>query len=116
MEGERRTEVIDGVTIVHTGMYSERLPMNPNFPSYETEEIVEMYDADGNRFYSNYGAVESAQEAIERLAEEGVTAVIGPKSPLGGTNGKFYSNPNPNVVALYIVQEKKEELGTARRV
>ncbi len=116
MEEERKTEVIDGVTIVHTGVYHERFPMNPDRPSSELEEEIEMYDADGNRFYSNFGSMERAQEVVERLAEEGVTAVIGPKAPWGGHNGDFYTNTDPNGVAVYIVEEKKEELGVARRV
>lgn len=56
-----------------------------------------MYDSAENRFYSNVETIEAAQEYIAKLAERGVTAVIGPKAPWREKNAytdEITSNPN----------------------
>lgn len=73
-----RVEVVDGVTIVHTNEYQS---VNCFDGKIREIEVLEIYDNNGNRFYSNFDSVEKANEAIERLAKEGITAVIGPKGP-----------------------------------
>lgn len=106
MEGKK--EVIDGVTVIHTGMTLHYSGFN-----YEpaTEEYVEMYDSNGNRFYSNFESMEEANEKINELAKEGITAVIGPKAPWKNyITGLPVPNRSKTQIGLYIVptQEKKE--------
>lgn len=105
-----RKEVIDGVTVVHTGM-TNSVSVNGHIKS---EEIVEMYDSNGNRFYSNFGSIEEANKAIVTLAEEGITAVIGPKAPCTGYNGQQIPNKSENAVGVFIVSvpEKSDDFSS----
>mgnify|MGYP005980171603 FL=1 len=107
-----RKEVIDGVTIVHSGMTQftyelnhERLP----------REKLEMYDANGNKFYSNFESIEEANQEIAKLAEEGITAVIGPKAPWRDyKTGNPIPNRSENAVGVFIVQvpEKSDDFSS----
>lgn len=94
-------EVINGVKVVHT----ENTEFSPG--KYLRSESIEMYDANGNSFYSNCSSREIAQKVIEELEAEGKKAVIGPKAP-GDDNGKLISNQRKNWVGIYIVKEKEE--------
>lgn len=103
-------EVIDGITIVHSGMTAFVHGQNGKLLP---REGLEMYDANGNRFYSNFESIEKANQAVVKLAEEGITAIIGPKAPC---RDHITGNPIPNksetAVGVFIVSipEKNEEL------
>ena len=96
-DGLRKKKEIDGVTI-----YGDE------------DDNYAFYDADGNRFYSNYVSLEKAEETVNKMAEFGITAVTGPGRPLL-VSGKFVKNKY-NYVGVYIVNgaEKLSEYGTAR--
>ena len=101
-----RPEIIDGVIIVHTGLYMSRLDSKGN---YHPHELLHMYDEKGNKFYSNYSSKEEAAEAIIRLANEGIEAVIGPKAPwTNHLTDELMPNKDENAVGLYIVKEKEQ--------
>ena len=106
MKKLNRKEIIDGVTIIHTGWKMPSYGFNGEIVS---KEILEMYDAEGNRFYSNYDSIEEATIAVERLAKEGITAVIGPKAPcINYITGEPIPNQSINAVAVYIVKEAEK--------
>ena len=91
------TEVIDGVTVVHTGQQRSG------------RDVLIMYDAEGNRFYSNFGSIEKAKLAILKLAENGITAIIGPKAPwIDSKTGNPINNPSKNEVGVFIVSEPEK--------
>jgi len=107
MKDLTRKEVIDGVTIVHSGefTYDEGLP----------REVLEMYDANGNKFYSNFESIEEANQEIAKLAEEDITAVIGPKAPWRDyKTGNPIPNRSENAVGVFIVQvpEKSDDFSS----
>ncbi len=56
----KKVEVIYGVAVVHTGVYYS-----------DGDEALQMYDANGNRAYSNCNSLEEAEQMIERLEAEG---------------------------------------------
>ena len=117
----RRKEIIDGVTVVHTGMsrfvhqgYRSKFSWEGGGHEdlgYSEVEVLEMYDKDGNRFYSNAETLEKAQEYIAKLAEEGITAVIGPKAPWRGQDGKLIPNKSETQVGVFIVNQLEKEQG-----
>ena len=94
-------KIIDGVTVVHTGRYL--------YVHKEKQEILEMYDSNGNRFYSNCVSLEKAEKLVEKLKQEGKNAVIGPKAPWKGKAGQPIKNQSENNVDVYIVKEKEEQ-------
>lgn len=94
-------EIIDGVTVVHTGRYL--------YVHKEKQEILEMYDSNGNRFYSNCVSLEEAEKLVEELKQEGKNAVIGPKAPWKDKAGQPIKNQSENNVGVYIVKEKEEQ-------
>ena len=104
-------EVIDGVTVVHTGvtqyLYDSDGKALPR-------EILKMYDADGNSFYSNCTSLEEAEQMVERLEAEGRTPVIGPKAPVINNDGRPVSNNWENCVGVFIVSPEKEQSNTPR--
>lgn len=105
----KHEEEIDGVRVVHTGMtqYIYDSKGNP-LP----KEILEMYDSNGNRFYSNCSSLAEAEKLVEKLKAEGKDAVIGPKAPWRHhKDGKPIKNQSENDVGVYIVKaiEEKEE-------
>ena len=101
-----RKEIIDGVTIIHTGW---KMPVHDLNGQIFAHEIIKIYDADGNSFYSNFESIEEATIAIKRLAKEGITAVIGPKAPcINHITGEPISNQSINAVAVYIVKEAEK--------
>ena len=106
-------EVIDGVRVVHTGLIEDVYEYDVNgHAEAKLEEVLEMYDANGNRFYSNCSSLEEAQKLVERLKAEGKNAVIGPKAPWKGKDGQPIKNQSENAVGVYIVKEKEDkELG-----
>ena len=112
MDNLKSKEVIDGVTVVHTG-FIQRVLSHESSGS-ELEEIVEMYDSNGNRFYSNFGSIEEANKAIVKLAEEGIAAVIGPKAPWRDNDGKMIPNSSENEVGVFIVSvpEKSDDFSS----
>lgn len=120
-----RKEVIEGVTVVYTGNKSYvHQGYEPKFSfegggyedrGYKLGEDIEMYDADGNRFYSNFDSIEKANKAIEKLAESGITAVIGPKAPWR-VNGKVMPNHSENDIGVFIVSvpEKSDDFSSRK--
>ena len=109
-----KKEVIDGVTIIYHGIFKgdpEELhhpdPLGKTFVFNGKWELVTMYDADGNRFYTNCSSENEAYQVINRLAEEGITAVIGPKAPYLGLVG-LIPNPIDTDVGVYVVQVPKK--------
>lgn len=106
-------EVIDGVRVVHTGLtdYVYEYDVKGHAEA-KPKEILEMYDVNGNRFYSNCSSLEEAQKLVERLKAEGKNAVIGPKAPWMNKDGQPIKNQSENAVGVYIVKEKEDkELG-----
>lgn len=105
----KRKEIIDGVTVVHSGFtYYIHGPQRKRLP----REKLEMYDANGNKFYSNFESIEEASQTIVKLAEEGITAVIGPKAPwLDYKTGNPIPNCSETAVGVFIVSvpEKSED-------
>ena len=99
------TEIIDGVIVCHTGEINYLIREN----EIEPIEKIEMYDLNGNRFYSNFASLEEANKAIEELAGNGQTAVIGPKAPWRGPNGRTIPNVLKNDVGVYIVPVLKRQ-------
>ena len=114
----KHEEEIDGVRVVHTGLTQDIHKGYLYWPNgeyedlgYEEQEILEMYDSNGNRFYSNCASLEEAQQLVEKLKAEGKDAVIGPKAPWTGKGGQPIKNQSENDVGVYIVKaiEEKEE-------
>ena len=112
-------EIIDGVTVVHTGKtqfvhqgYRSKFSWEGGVVDedlgYREEEVLEMYDKDGNRFYSNYDTLEEAQQDVAKLAAEGINAVIGPKAPWR-KNGKLTPSEFETQVGIYIVNQLENE-------
>ena len=108
-----KVEEIDGVIVVHTGMKIERgyLYINGKAINQGFEEILEMYDTNGNRFYSNCSSIEEAKELVKKLKREGKNAIIGPKAPWRGPEGQPIKNRDENAVGVYIIEEKEVEKG-----
>ena len=106
-------EVIDGVRVVHTGLIDYVYEYDKKeYAEAKPKEILEMYDVNGNRFYSNCSSLEEAQKLVERLKAEGKNAVIGPKAPWMNKDGQPIKNQSENDVGVYIVKEKEDkELG-----
>ncbi len=107
-----KKEVIDGVTVVHSGV--TQYIFGPNHKTLP-RKMLEMYDANGNRFYSNFESLEEANKAISKLAEEGVTAVIGPKAPwIDHKTGNPIPNRSENAVGVFVVQvpEKSDDFSS----
>lgn len=110
-------EVIDGVRVVHTGLTLTDYVYEYDVKGHseaklKEKEILEMYDVNGNCFYSNCSSLEEAQKLVERLKAEGKNAVIGPKAPWRNEDGQLIKNQLENAVGVYIVKEKEDkELG-----
>lgn len=99
---EEWKEIIEGVIAVHTGRC---VPFLNKKGEIEEREMIDFYDAAGNRFYSNFESLKEAQEAIKRLANEGTIATIGPKAPWRQpSDGKLIHNGNEKAVGVYIVR------------
>ena len=122
--GLKHEEEIDGVRVVHTGKKQLVRKLKPRFSwdgggyedlGYEEREVLEMYDANGNKFYSNCSSLEEAEKLVAKLKEEGIEAVIGPKAPWRGQGGKPIKNGDKDQVGVYIVKQKeKKEVETER--
>ncbi len=76
-------EKIDGVRVIHTGLimnvhrgYKASL-IGGEYKDlgYEQQECIEMYDFNGNRFYSNCSSKEEAEKLVAKLKKEGKDAV-----------------------------------------
>lgn len=106
---EKYEEVIDGFIVVHTGRTDkkEEYDRDGNYVTRSKEEIV-VYDGQRHRFYSNYDSKERAKEAVERLKNSGIEAIIGPSAPIRDNNGDFMKVKNPAYVGVYIVKQKEE--------
>lgn len=101
-------EIIEGVRVVHTGMKEYIYDNGKQLP----REIIEMYDANGNRFYSNCPSQE-AEKLVEELKTKGKEAVIGPKAPARSySDGKLIINPMEDLVGVYIVKTIEEKENT----
>ena len=121
-----RKEVIDGVTVVYTGNSRDVHQGHRSKFSweggghedlgYKPEEIVEMYDSNGNRFYSNFKSIEEANKAIAELAERGITAIVGPKAPWRGNDGNMIPNRSENEVGVFVVSvpEKSDDFSSTK--
>lgn len=94
----KHEEEFDGVRVVHTGLNDE---MNM--------EILEMYDMNGNRWFTNCPSLEGAQKIVEKLKNDGKEAVIGPKAPGRKADGTLVRNPREEAVGVYIVKEREEK-------
>lgn len=104
----QRIEIVDGVTVVHTGRrhYIHKgifMGINGKKKSlgYELVEILEKYDANGNRLYSNCSSQEEAEKLVEELEKEGKKAIIGPVAP--DYKGRSLKYRCPEWVGVYIV-------------
>lgn len=107
-------EVIDGVTIVYSS--GTLFSFGPNHEILP-RKVFEMYDANGNKFYSNFGSIDEANQEIAKLAEEGITAVIGPKAPwIDSITGNPIPNQTENAVGVFIVQvpEKSDDFSSRK--
>ena len=113
-----KIRIIDDVTIVYTGRKDiSSINYRPSdswdigyMDLYDdSEEIIEMYDAKGNKFAGNCESLEKAYELIEDLAKKGITAVIGPKAPIRGLGGKIFPNPEENAVGVYVVLSPEDK-------
>ena len=101
MDKMKYKEIIDGVTVVHNGKLVSSKSM---------QEGLDIYDENGNKFYSNFNSKEDAALIILKLAEEGIEAVIGPKAPwINCVTGEPMHNKDNNAVGVYIVKEEKKE-------
>ena len=76
-------EEIDGVRVIHTGLIRNvhrgyKLSLKGGEYKdlgYEQQECIEMYDFNGNRFYSNCSSKEEAEKLVAKLKKEGKDAV-----------------------------------------
>ncbi len=106
----KKVEVIDGVSVVHTGDYDTwYLDGKP-----QKIESLEMYDANGNRAYSNCSSLEEAEQMVKRLEAEGKTAIIGRATPVISHDGSVIPNNWEGSVGVYLVSEEKEQSNTPR--
>lgn len=106
----KKVEAIDGVAVVHTGDYDTLyLDGKP-----QKIESLEMYDANGNRAYSNCSSLKEAEQMVERLEAEGKTAIIGPKAPVISHDGSVIPNNWEGSVGVYLVSPEKEQSNTPR--
>lgn len=105
----KHKEIFEGITIIHTGMKENINATNIHGDDMGGREILEMYDADGNKFYANCSTKKEAKELIKKLEETGVQAIIGPKAPWRGDNGELISNKSKKQMGIYIVKEKLQE-------
>ena len=78
----QRTEIVDGVKVVHTGRrhyIHKGILMGINGKKknlgYELVEVLEKYDVNGNRLYSNCSSQEEAEKLVEELEKEGKKAL-----------------------------------------
>ena len=100
-------EEIDGVRVVHTGI-TQYIYDSDGKPL--PREILEMYDANGNRFYSNCSSREESEELVAQLKKEGKDAVIGPVAPARDhRTGSPIKNQMKDWVGVYIVKQKEEK-------
>ena len=104
MDKNSNIEYIDGVKVVHTRLkYAWFIGKKTVY-----HEHLEMYDSNNNRFYTNTWSIEDANKIIEQLAEEGKTAIIGPKAPCRDPlTGQAIPNRG-NAVGVYIVSTKEK--------
>lgn len=97
-----RKEVIDNVVCVHTGSFYYR--------NSEYKELIDFYDKDGNRFYTNTDGIENAERIIAKLRNEGKRAIIGPKAPWrDNTPSGLIPNKSNTAVGIYIIRDSCEE-------
>ncbi len=109
-EKPKKVEVIDGVSVVHTGDYDTwYLDGKP-----QKIESLEMYDANGNRAYSNCSSLEEAEQMVKRLEAKGKTAIIGRATPVISHDGSVIPNNWEGSVGVYLVSEEKEQSNTPR--
>lgn len=102
---EEYSEEIDGVTVVHRGFTYNYVIPGESRPI----ESVDFYDANGNKFYSNFPEREEAEYEIEQLNKLGYSAVIGPKAPYRDILGRVVPNTMENAVGVYIVKEQQKK-------
>ena len=113
----KHEEEIDGVKVIHTGLIKnvhrgyETSLKDGEYKDlgFEEQEVIEMYDFNGNRFYSNCSSKEEAENLVAKLKKEGKDAVIGPKAPWRGKGGKLIKNGAKDAVGVYIVKQKEEK-------
>ncbi len=97
----KNTEIINSVRIVHKNL---KTPSYDNIGNALTHEVVEMYDFNGNRFYTNCSSMKEAEKLIIELKSNGKEAVIGPVA-LSHHNETLINNNIKNTVGVYIVNE-----------
>ena len=105
----QRIGIIDGVKVVHTGRrhyIHKGILMGINGKKknlgYELVEVLEKYDVNGNRLYSNCSSQEEAEKLVEELEKEGKKALIGPVAP--DYKGRSLKDRCPEWVGVYIVK------------
>ncbi len=104
---EKYTEEIDGVTVVHTGIIGDFAYKD----GITSHEVIEMYDHNGNKFYSNCSSLDQAEKLVECLKIAGKKAVIGPKPPyIEDADRNLIDNNNSSSVGVYIIKELEEEM------
>ena len=95
------TEIVGGVTIVHTGKLrfcKTGVSATGKKFGIGLEPDVRMYDSKGNLFYSDYSSLEEANEAMKDLLKKGITSVVGPAAPIF-RRGKYI--PNHGYIGVY---------------
>ena len=111
-KGRKNKEIkFDGLTIIDGGSY-----YNENADGeIEVVRSIKCYDEFGNSFYDNYSSVDEALDAIIRLAEEGITAVIGTPRPTVMNDGRLVSLKESGCVGIYIVGELEKKNTYSKR-
>lgn len=97
-----KKEVIDGVLVVHTGIYIQNQEDGIDF------ELIKMYDENGNVFYSNHDSLEQALLEVAFFENHGINAVVGPKAPWH-YDDVVMQNPHDEVVGVYLVDDNDLE-------
>lgn len=103
---KKRKEIFDDVVVVHTGLTMYRF--NSRGESIP-REVIEMYDLEGNRFYTNCESMEEANKLVEELAKENVEAIIGIRAPWTSPSGELVSNQETDAVGVYIKKIEKND-------
>ena len=98
----KHEEEIDGVRVIHTGLimnvhrgYKASL-IGGEYKDlgYEQQECIEMYDFNGNRFYSNCSSKEEAEKISDKMQKIMLTMHV-----RAGENGKIFGGVSSKEIA-----------------